>query len=193
MRKAWAAASPRYGAYALLMPGDPSFVCQAERCLAHCCKAFSVSLGTPEVTRLEQAGRAAVSFLEVVDGRPLELPLLRPYLLARREGQCGLLEGHRCSAYDGRPDACRRYPHEVLLVDREGRRAKPRAGDAWAAIHAIASPAPGQPSLVPLLLRHLECPGFDGPPLSFEAWLATMRETFSLQAGPPAPATTRPR
>ena len=38
--------------------------------------------------------------------------------------------------------------------------------------------------LVPLLLRHLECPGFDGEPIAEDAWVALARETFQLQYFP---------
>ncbi|MBI2764475.1 MAG: YkgJ family cysteine cluster protein [Chloroflexi bacterium] len=180
----WELIAARYPNYELVTPWSPSFVCQAEACIAQCCKRFSVSLGEREVERMQRvSGFTPLDFLEVVDGSPLTMPLAQPYLLARREGKCVLLgELHRCTQYEGRPDACRLYPHFVLFVEPET--GKPTHADAEgmkcslaAALQREAGPAP----YVPLLIRHLECPGFTGPALGEAAWLALLAETARLQ------------
>ncbi len=184
MARVWAEVEARFGAYGLAMPGSPAFVCQAETCSAHCCKAFSVPLGEAEVARLAAAsGWSPVTFLECDAGEPITLPLAQPYLLARNEGRCTLLDDDlRCSQYHGRPDACRLYPHFIVVIDRESGR--PRHGDQAGARAAIATALRGRvPSLVPLLLRHLECPGFTGPPMNEADWRTLFTETAAVQFG----------
>ncbi|MCC6381106.1 MAG: YkgJ family cysteine cluster protein [Dehalococcoidia bacterium] len=182
-RERWAAAADRLGSYALLEIGDASFVCKAADCAAHCCKVFSVSLGEAEVGRLASAtGWPPARFLESEDGRPLALPLAQPYLLKRRGRGCGLLgDDLLCGVYDGRPDACRLYPHFVLLLSREGGPVQPDAESLASALAAAATGDAHEPAAV--LVRHLACPGFTGPPLDEAAWLALLRETARLQYG----------
>ena len=183
MVRAWQSLSPRYEAYSLIVPGTPSFVCQAELCSAHCCKAFSVSLGEDEVSVLAERSRLQpLHFLELEDGEPITLPLAKPYLLARRGGQCALLGPDlRCTQYHGRPDACRLYPHFVVGFDVANE--KPVYGDVAGMRAAIDSVAHDRPlgGLVPLLLGHVECPGFTGPPLAEAAFLALLAHTAELQ------------
>ena len=81
MRQAWERLADRYRAYSLCLPGSASFICQAQLCKAHCCRAFSVNLGEGEVARMEAAsGLAAVRFLECEEGEPIVLPMAQPYL-----------------------------------------------------------------------------------------------------------------
>ncbi len=187
MRDAWAGIRPRFTAYDLVLPGVPAFVCKASECEAHCCRVFSVALGDREVERLTaKTGRAPVEFLESENGEPIRLPLLQPYLLSRTDGGCSLLAHEElCGAYEGRPDACRLYPHFVIAIDETTGR--PVHGDPdtiEAAVRvALGEPAPPSP-LVPLLLRHLECPGFTGPPLPEAAWRTLLADTFRLQFRP---------
>jgi Fe-S-cluster containining protein len=187
-QQAWEAVEGRFGAYALVLPGAPSFICQAEFCTAHCCHAFSVNLGEGEVARMARtSGLAPVTFLESEDGTPIALPLAQPYLLARRDGNCVLLGANmRCTQYEGRPAACRLYPHFVVAVDRDTGR--PCYGDAQAILAAVEVAASGSApgALVPLLVRHTACPGFTGPPLTEEDWRALFIETARLQLAPEA-------
>ncbi len=181
---AWDAVASRFARYELLLPGQPSFVCLASACPAHCCRKYSVSLGEAEVDRMTRAsGLQPLHFLESEDGEPIALPLAQPYLLARREGACALLGPDLlCGQYEGRPDACRQYPHHVLFIDRQD--AKPVYGDLPRMAEAMAwlEPVPSsEPVCMPLLVRHLDCPGFDGPPLSYAIWLSLMHETTYLQ------------
>ncbi len=135
---------------------------------------------------MQAGGREPAAFLECEDGRPIELPLVQPYLLARLDGACALLDSNcRCAAYEQRPDACRQYPHQVLLVDlADGRPVA--AGPGPLATLAGGASRPGD--AVPLLLRHRECPGFTGPPPSEAGWLEILRATATLQYGPPGRA-----
>lgn len=181
----WAAISPRYAAYELLLPGMPSFVCQASLCTAHCCRAFSVSLGDNEVTRLRgHDGLHLSAFLECEDNVPVVLPLAQPYLLARTDGQCRLLSADlTCGVYPARPDACRLYPHFVLFFDpASGRPVHADVAGMRQSLSAVLERGIDGPYLL-LLLRHVECPGFTGPPLLREAWLTLMGETARLQYG----------
>lgn len=178
--RAWQRLRERYRAYELLLPGAPSFFCQPDICDAHCCRKFSVSVGVEDRARLgRETGMAAVEFLECEDGEPIALPLLKPFLLRRAGNGCAMLgEQLACNAYAGRPDACRQYPYQVLFADPGGLPVRP-AIDAARAL--VAGPLPGP--ITPLLVRHVECPGFTGPPLSSAAWRQTMRQTFELQGG----------
>jgi hypothetical protein len=183
MRAAWAMIAERFQAYALVLPGDASFICQAEACTAHCCRAFSVGLDDNDVQRMARSsGLRPETFLESEDGRPVVLPLAQPYLLTRSDGGCTLLgPGLRCSQYEGRPNACRLYPHFIVAVDPA--MGRPVYGDASAIVTAgrqvVTGGTPG--SLVPLLLRHVECPGFTGPPMTVDAFLGLLAETLALQ------------
>ncbi len=183
---AWQRVEPRYRAHTLLLPGQPSFICQPQACDAHCCRTFSVSLGDAEVERMQAtSGLAPMEFLESEAGEPIALPLARPYLLARAGNRCALLSPDLgCGRYEGRPDACRLYPHQVLVLDATSGRPAPTAGGA--PIGAIDRLLRGEPGgVVPLLLRHLECPGFTGPPLTLEDWSSLLRATCELQYGGP--------
>jgi Fe-S-cluster containining protein len=183
MRLAWAIVAARLSAYDLVTPGGPTFICQAELCSAHCCKKFTVSLDDGELERLARATPLSRSrFLDCEDGEPIVLPLAQPYVLSRTDGHCTLLgDDLLCTAYEGRPSACRLYPYFIVAVDTESLR--PVYGDVDAIRAACAAAAQGalEGALVPLLLRHLECPGFTGPaqgPASFWELFAT---TTSLQ------------
>ncbi|HKS92093.1 MAG TPA: YkgJ family cysteine cluster protein [Tepidiformaceae bacterium] len=179
----WDAIRTRYGAYALAMPGVPAFHCQPQLCDAHCCRAFTVNLGEAEVRRMHTtSGLAPSRFLESENGEPLALPLAQPYILARRDNHCALLDDSLgCGQYAGRPNACRLYPHFLLFFDRALQR--PVHGDVGAIRHSIARLLAGQPFdvLVPMLVRHVECPGFTGEPMTPEQWIALVAETFELQ------------
>ena len=183
MASVWEGLRQRFPAYELLLPGSPTFVCLAEACPSHCCKIYSVSLGEREVERMKRfSGLEMVDFVECEEGRPITLPLAQPYLLARREGTCALL-GHdlRCGQYEGRPDACRLYPHFVIVIRTVD--SKPIYSDVTNVRAAVVAAAGGggHRGFVPLLLRHLECPGFSGPPLAEEGWRELIRETARLQ------------
>jgi Fe-S-cluster containining protein len=183
MDKVWAAAAPRFQAYRLVAPGTPSFICQPAACTAHCCHAFSVSLGEPEVERLGRFhALERVDFLELdEERRPVELPMLQPYLLARADNHCKLLTGELgCGAYEGRPNACRLYPHFVVFWDTSGDRALTFPGERTAAAYR-AFAEDHESAIVPLLLGHIECPGFTGPPLSEDSWRAIFEQTYHLQ------------
>jgi len=182
MAEAWRTVSSRFGAYALVLPGNPSFVCQPELCTAHCCHAFSVSLGEPEVIRMNrETGMPPSDFLECEDGEPIALPLAQPFLLAREGGHCRFLGlDLACTVYAGRPNACRLYPHFVVFVDPStGRVTTPPA--ALARAHVASALSGTVPPAIPLLLGHVECPGFTGPPLSADGWAALLDRTASLQ------------
>lgn len=179
----WSAIAPRFPNYELVTPTSPSFVCLTGECPVHCCKRFSVSLGDRERDRLAAVHRIAPdSFLEMVDGEPLTMPLAQPFLLARREGQCVLLRDDLlCGVHQGRPDACRLYPHFVLFVEpgtlkhNHSDTAGMRESVAAAASGAVPGP------YAPLLVRHLDCPGFSGTPAGDEGWRALLTETARLQ------------
>ena len=185
MRSVWESIADRYAAYQLAMPGSPTFICQAELCDAHCCRAFSVNLGEAEVERMQRAnGLQPLHFLESEDGVPLKLPLAQPYLLKRAENRCAQLGPWlSCGQYDGRPNACRLYPHFVLFIDPASLRPVHAEIDgmlaSFAAATGVAELAPGL--YVPLLLRHVECPGFTGPPMTSIEWCKLFDDTFRLQ------------
>ena len=183
MRGAWSVISPDLSGYDLVLPGSPSFVCRAEACSAHCCKAFSVSVGDREVERMAaESGLQPVEFLELEGGEPITLPLAKPMLLARAEGNCALLgDDLRCTQYHARPDACRLYPHFVIGFDPATAGARWGAADeVWEAARAFV--AGGYMELMPLLVRHMECPGFTGPPLGEEARALLLESTARLAA-----------
>jgi Fe-S-cluster containining protein len=170
-------------------PETPEFHCQPDLCNAHCCRAFSVALGEREVERMQRlGGLRPEQFLELEDGQPVRLPLVQPYLLARAANRCALLgEDLRCTRYNGRPDACRLYPHFVVAFDleitkpvRSARLSLPGLVD-----RALAGRLEGP--VVPMLLRHVECPGFTGAPLGPTAWEQLFRATAALQAAVESP------
>ena len=179
METAWDAIAARYRAYTLALPGSPRFICQAALCDAHCCRAFSVNLGEAEVQRMErESGLLPVHFLECEDGAPIALPLAQPYLLARANNRCRLLgDDLACTQYHGRPNACRLYPHFVVFIDAAANR--PVTADREG-IDRSFPPTSAAP-YVALLLRHVECPGFTGPPMTAVEWEALMRDTYQLQ------------
>lgn len=182
MAEAWDAVSSRFGAYALVLPGSSSFLCQPDLCTAHCCHAFSVSLGESEATRMTlQTGMSPEFFLECEDGEPIALPLAQPFLLARKDGHCRFLGADlACTVYAGRPNACRLYPHFIVFVDpASGRVTTPPPTQARACVQSVLNGV--LPPAVPLLLGHVECPGFTGLPLPADDWAALMDRTSRLQ------------
>ncbi len=182
---AWALIEERYTGYGLVLPGDPSFICQAERCDALCCRAYSVAVNDEEVERLAAATTfPAARFLECEDGEPINLPLERPFVLGREDDHCVFLSQDRsCQQYAARPDTCQLYPHQILFVNpSSGRVMQPSPAEQQQAVHALLAGDPVAGS-VPLLLRHLECPGFTGPPTNPADWAALLRVTYALQWG----------
>jgi Fe-S-cluster containining protein len=179
MQRTWDAIAPRYQAYALALPGSARFICQAELCDAHCCRVFSVNLGESEVARMErESGLRPVMFLECENGAPIALPLAQPYLLARADNRCRLLgDDLSCNQYHGRPNACRLYPHFVVFIDAAANR--PVTADLDGIARSFADRPAGP--YVPLLLRHVECPGFTGPPMDTAEWETLLRDTYQLQ------------
>lgn len=183
MRAAWRDAASRFEAYQLVLPGSPAFICQPQACTAYCCHAYSVNLGDAEAERFKRLeGLELVDFLELdEDGAPITLPMAQPYLLQRREGHCKFLGEHLgCTTYDGRPNACRLYPHFVVFWDLEARR--PKTTPSKRAAASFQAAAIGNVfGLVPLLLGHVECPGFTGEPIGDVEWNRLFRETYQLQ------------
>ena len=182
LKSAWDHVASRYAAYELVLPGSATFVCQAELCDAYCCRAYTVNLGEAEVQRMARESRLEPSrFLEYYDGLPLALPMAQPFLLRREENRCALLgDDLRCGQYHGRPDACRLYPHFLVFIDQATW--KPVYSDTGGFERSVAAFVEGrEDALVPLLLRHVECPGFTGPPIAEEAWWELFESTRALQ------------
>ncbi|MEP7215013.1 MAG: YkgJ family cysteine cluster protein [Anaerolineaceae bacterium] len=182
LQAVWDRVASRYAAYELVLPGSATFVCQAELCDAYCCRAYTVNLGEGEVARMaRESGLEPSRFLEYYDGLPLALPMAQPFLLKREENRCALLgEDLRCGQYHGRPDACRLYPHFLVFIKQST--CKPVYADIEGFAHAVAAFVAGRESLlVPLLLRHVECPGFTGPPISAQSWWALFEATRVAQ------------
>lgn len=182
MAAAWGQVRERFGAYSLVVPGSPAFICRPDACTAHCCHAFSVNLGEAEADRMtRETGLERIEFLELDDGEPIALPLAQPFLLARSEGRCRFLgRDLGCTVYAGRPNACRLYPHFVVFVDAErGRVTTPSLPAGRASIESALAGAASSP--VPLLLGHVECPGFTGESLSESDWRALLAATYQLQ------------
>ncbi len=177
----WARVRERYGSYLLVLPGDPSFICQPHECDAYCCRAFNVSVGAGEAERLrESSGLPASRFLESEDGVPIALPLAAPFVLGRSEGHCVFLSAElTCDQYEARPDPCRSYPHQVVFVDAAS--GKPAQPSPEAGRRAVEAAAAGrlEEGPAPLLLRHDQCPGFTGPPSTEKAWADLLRETYA--------------
>jgi Fe-S-cluster containining protein len=194
LRDLWTRVAKHCAAFELVLPGSASFVCQAAACPVHCCKVFGiVPVSEDEIQRLSRfSGLERVQLVETRDGRPLvlpELPANRPYHLSRTaDGACALLgDDLFCSQYEGRPDACRVYPHYVFFFDSQTER--PVIADDAEGREAIAHLVAGdiaaaEGQLLPVLLRHGGCPGFTGPALGREEWLALVQATFQLQYEP---------
>jgi len=182
LQSAWERVAARYAAYELVLPGSATFVCQAELCDAYCCRAYTVNLGEDEVARMaRESGLAPSRFLEYYDDLPLALPMAQPFLLKREENRCALLgDDLRCGQYHGRPDACRLYPHFLVFIKQSTW--KPVYADTEGFTRSAAAFAVGiEDPLVPLLLRHVECPGFTGPPISVESWWELFEATRVAQ------------
>ena len=182
LQSAWDHVAARYAAYKLVLPGSPTFICQADSCDAYCCRAYTVNLGEGEVARMASAsGLDPSRFLEYYDGLPLALPMAQPFLLRREDNRCVLLgEDLRCGQYHGRPDACRLYPHFLIFINRSTW--KPVYADTGGFANSVATFEAGcDGPLIPLLLRHVECPGFTGPPISVESWWALFEATNLAQ------------
>jgi hypothetical protein len=183
MQRTWAGVAGRYEAYQLVIPGVPGFICQPDVCTARCCHVFSVAVSDSDVGRMTRESRMQpMQFLESEDGSPIRLPLAHPYLLARQENHCRMLGSDLgCTQYHGRPDACRLYPHFVVFIDpATGRPVHDPPESATATVEAVAAGGYAA-GLVPLLLRHFECPGFTGPPMSFTDWNRLLLDTFRMQ------------
>lgn len=180
---AWESVRQRFPNYDIVLPGKPSFLCLASHCPSHCCKVYSVSLGEEEVTRMEQAsGLDRHAFLEVEDGQVITLPLAQPFVLARRNGACTLLRDDLlCGQYAGRPNACRLYPHFVIVADTARGTVAGLGREATRALVTELLDGTLDGPLVPVLVRHLDCPGFDGPPHNLETWPVLLEETARLQ------------
>ena len=182
LRAAWERVADRYAGYRLTLPGEPGFICQPHSCDASCCRNFNVALDGREVERLRGAsGWPPARFLESEDGQPLALPLATPFVLARREGHCVFLDADlTCGQYAARPNACRSYPHQVIFVDAEGGwAAQPSPEAGRRAVEAVIAGRTADGPM-PLLLRHGECPGFTGPPVSAREWARLLRATYAL-------------
>ena len=183
MRAAWAEVRPRFEAYQLVLPGSPGFVCQPQACTAYCCHAYSVNLGDADVERFRRLEQLVLAdFLECdEDGKPLTLPMAQPFLLRREEGRCKFLGGHLgCTVYEGRPNACRLYPHFIVFWDGEAGRARTTPSKRAAASFdaAVLGNIYG---LIPLLLGHVQCPGFTGDPVNEAEWHRLFSATYQLQ------------
>ncbi len=189
-RRVWDEIAPGILAYDLVLPGAHSFICRAQTCNAWCCRALSVPLDDPDVHRLHGSSNLAPEqFIECIDGEPIVLPLLQPYLLARSGGSCALLgSGLACACYDGRPDACRAYPFQVLFADVETARLVQPDEEKLLDITVVLEEIGGATGslvidrpFIPLLVRHRECPGFTGPRLTVRDWAGLVRATAALQ------------
>jgi Fe-S-cluster containining protein len=185
MRTVWTGVAQRFSGYQLVLPGSEQFICRAEHCGAQCCRAFSVNLGQADAERFAQAsGLQLAEFLECEDGKPIALPLAQPYLLARADGRCRQLGADlSCGQYEGRPNACRLYPHFIIFVDPVT--AKPVYAE-MEGMELSFSAALGSDTAGPyaaLLLRHTDCPGFTGLPMSEPGWKQLFEDTHRLQYG----------
>ncbi len=187
---AWGLVRSHYAAYELVAPGSPGFICLQGECPEHCCRKFTVNLGEAEVERLARYSQLEpVAFLESEGGQPIALPLAQPYVLSRTDGRCTLLgDDLVCSQYHARPEACRLYPHFVVAISRETSR--PVYSDIEGINRAVTAAIRGETDrwLTPLLLRHLDCPGFGGPPLTANGWRELFGKTCATQypLAPPA-------
>ena len=194
LRDAWAAVAAKYEAYNLVLPGDPSFLCQPQECDAYCCRTFSVSLGEREVSHFAyESGLSAIEFLELEDGEPIALPLARPYLLARSDGSCSMLGGDlSCTEYEARPDACRLFPYQILFVDAgQHRNVRPSAEERVAAVAVMLGGGAGG-DVNAFLVGHTACPGFTASPLSGGDWEGLVRRIYGMQFGEEPAGAARP-
>ncbi len=186
MRAAWSVIADRFQAYDLVVPGTVAFECLMGDCTEHCCNRYTVNLSERDVDRVMRvSGRPTREFLECEDGEPIALPIAQPYVLARAEGTCVFLQTDMaCEIYEGRPNACRLYPHFVLFVDPASGR--PTYGDVQAITRSFRGWLNSEPApLVPVLMRHRACPGFQGSRLlPDDEWLAILRETARIQYAP---------
>ena len=183
MTAAWESAASRFEAYRLVVAGSPRFICQPRVCTAYCCHAYSVSLAEADVARMRRfEDLEPVQFLERdEDGTPVVLPMAQPYLLAREDNHCKMLTPELgCGAYNGRPNACRLYPHFVVFWDVETGRALTTPSKRCAASFEAARKG-NLYGPVPLLLGHSECPGFTGEPLATDDWDQIFASTYQLQ------------
>ena len=183
VERAWADVAARFEAYHIVLPGSASFLCQPEVCTAYCCHAYSVSLSEADVARFRRFEQLEpIEFLELdEDGSPVTLPMAQPYLLARADNHCKMLGPDLgCNAYEGRPNACRLYPHFVVFWDAEAGRARTTPSKRTNASFEAAARG-NIHGLVPLLLGHSECPGFTGPPLDEIGWASLFARTYQLQ------------
>ncbi len=189
MSSAWQMMAQRFPAYDLVVPGTPTFKCLVAACTEHCCNRYTVNLSDRDVDRVARySGLSPRDFLECEDGGPLALPLAQPYVLARAHNTCVFLgEDMACQQYEGRPNACRLYPHFVLFVDADT--GNPTYGDIAAIGDSFRDSLAGRPShLVPVLMRHIACPGFEGDRLLPEdEWFNILRETARIQYAPDVP------
>lgn len=186
MRDAWAGIAERFQAYELVVPGATAFDCLQGNCTEHCCNRYTVNLSERDVDRVVRfSGRSPRDFLECEDGEPISLPIAQPYVLTRAGGTCTFLQSDLgCGVYEGRPNACRLYPHFVLFVDPDSGR--PTYGDIPAISDSMGDWLAGRASgLVPVLMRHCACPGFEGDrTLPEDEWLTILRETARIQYSP---------
>ncbi|HJP41344.1 MAG TPA: YkgJ family cysteine cluster protein [Dehalococcoidia bacterium] len=178
----WQQLQEHFPRYALVLPGDKDFVCQPEQCGASCCRNTNVAIRESDRSRLEHhSGLPSQEFLECENGKLLTLPLAFPYFLSRRDGGCTLLgSANLCSQYPGRPDPCRAYPYAVLLIDSStgwpARLTSSAVGESLNGVH------PELLGLHPLLVRHVDCPGFTEDRISAEDWESIIWETAELTA-----------
>lgn len=181
VRAAWSLIAPRFGGYELVLPDTPGFRCLSSDCPANCCRPYSVPLDEEDLARfLSRSGLPIEEVVECEDGRPVVLPLVEPYLLARSGGACKFLASDgRCQQYEARPAACRLYPFQAILVDGdEARIVSPsarRLRDAFAALDEADS------GVIPVLIRHRACPGFVDEPLGEGRWRELLRAVMELQ------------
>ena len=186
MESAWTEMAGRFGAYELVVPGSTAFQCLMAACPKHCCNRYTVNLSDHDVARVVRySGLSPRNFLECEDGEPIALPLAQPFVLGRAEGTCVFLgPDMACQQYSGRPNACRLYPHFALFVD--GDTGSPTYGDTPSIARSLGAWLSGRKDvLVPILMRHLDCPGFVGEARLRESeWLLILRETARIQYAP---------
>ncbi len=185
MQAAWSLAEARLATYRLVCPGEPSFRCLASECPTNCCVPYTVALSAEDLDRLVRVTRRPVRELVECEGEePVVLPLAEPYVLAREGGRCRFLGADGlCTVYEGRPNACRLYPFQVVFVERES--GKPRAGTPRLVSRArdlfTSGTADEHEPVLPLLLRHAACPGMVGPPLDVGEWRRLALQVLELQ------------
>lgn len=160
-----------YPTYKPFRPGDPSLDCPTDACSAWCCRSLTVPADDHDVSAIaEHQTLPQARFLESEGGFPIELPLAHPYVMARSEGACVFLDkDHLCNVYEARPSACRSYPFELLVVESASGRELPVSEEA-----VLRALGPGETESLngesAVLMRHRECPGFTGEPMTEAAW-----------------------